>query len=71
MKLPTYVCKRCGYTWVPRTKDPLTCPSCRNRYWNKERRNNRGDKSATTMPATDSMVDLGGIESPLTPLSEE
>ena len=33
-------CKRCGYTWIPRTNDPITCPSCRSPYWNKERKNN-------------------------------
>ena len=31
-------CNRCGYTWVSRKKHPLTCPSCRNRYWDKPRK---------------------------------
>lgn len=37
--LKTYGCKRCGYKWVPRTEKPITCPSCRSPYWNKERKN--------------------------------
>lgn len=37
-KLPVCLCKRCGYTWSPRTNDkPLRCPKCGTAYWNRDR----------------------------------
>lgn len=38
MVLPMLECNRCGYRWQPTTENPLTCPRCRNRYWNKKRK---------------------------------
>lgn len=38
MALPMLSCNRCGYKWQPTTANPLTCPKCRNRYWNKKRK---------------------------------
>lgn len=35
-------CKRCGHTWTTKTDElPGTCPnpSCRSRYWNREKTN--------------------------------
>jgi hypothetical protein len=31
-------CKRCSYTWTPRSKEPpVQCPKCHSPYWNRER----------------------------------
>ncbi len=31
-------CKRCGYTWTPRSYyKPKSCPHCKNRKWDEER----------------------------------
>ena len=31
-------CTRCKYDWYQRTeKTPDVCPSCKSKYWNKER----------------------------------
>lgn len=27
-------CFRCDYSWTPRNKNPLCCPSCKSRRWN-------------------------------------
>ena len=32
-------CKRCGYTWHPRTRTPKCCPECKSRSWDKEKAN--------------------------------
>jgi predicted Zn-ribbon and HTH transcriptional regulator len=33
-------CKRCGHQWFPRSEaKPAMCPACKNRYWDKERKN--------------------------------
>ena len=29
-----YACKRCSYTWKPRSKSPKFCPKCKSKYWN-------------------------------------
>lgn len=32
-------CNRCDSEWWPREpKEPETCPNCKSRYWNKERK---------------------------------
>lgn len=31
-----YKCKKCGYEWVPRTKSPKACPSCKQYHWQKK-----------------------------------
>ena len=36
--LPEYKCKRCNWTWIPRTENPLTCPKCRSPFWDKPRK---------------------------------
>ncbi len=36
-------CKRCGHGWVPRIENIRVCPKCKSPYWNKERREKRGD----------------------------
>ena len=28
-------CFRCGFPWTPRTAQPVSCPNCRSRVWNK------------------------------------
>lgn len=28
-----FKCKKCGYEWIPRTENPMECPSCKNRRW--------------------------------------
>lgn len=51
MILPRYKCKRCGYSWVPRTEEiPITCanPDCRSPYWNKERKTKEDGKRMQT-----------------------
>ncbi len=33
-----YECNRCGYEWFGSAeKPPVTCPSCRSPYYNRER----------------------------------
>jgi len=35
-----YCCLRCKHEWIPRTKineRPITCPSCKSPYWDKEK----------------------------------
>ena len=33
------ICLRCGHRWTPKKGTPPgTCPSCKNPYWNVERR---------------------------------
>ena len=34
---PLHKCKRCGYSWEPRMKDPRQCPHCKTAYWDTER----------------------------------
>ena len=36
MKEDLKVCKQCGYTWVPRTDDPVACPRCKRYDWDKK-----------------------------------
>jgi predicted Zn-ribbon and HTH transcriptional regulator len=35
-------CERCGHVWPPRGDDkekpPVTCPKCKNPYWNQPRK---------------------------------
>ena len=39
-KVKFYKCNRCDYEWYPRSKEkPKTCPSCRNPYWDSQRKN--------------------------------
>lgn len=26
-------CTRCLYTWIPRIKDPVSCPKCKQYIW--------------------------------------
>lgn len=34
--IPGFMCLRCGYRWVPRTKHrPVTCPGCQTPYWDR------------------------------------
>ena len=30
-------CNRCEFEWLPYVKDPVECPKCKSRFWNKER----------------------------------
>lgn len=41
IKLKKVQCKRCFYTWTPRTEDVRTCANllCRSIYWDKPRKN--------------------------------
>ncbi len=32
----TYICRRCGHKWTPRTPEPTTCPACRSPNWREE-----------------------------------
>jgi hypothetical protein len=37
--LKGWKCLRCGWEWVPRSKEePELCAKCRTPYWNKPRR---------------------------------
>ena len=39
IKITKLVCKRCGYSWFPRTLElPDVCANkkCKSKYWNKE-----------------------------------
>lgn len=38
MKLLVYICKRCGWEWIPRTEQVKQCPGCRTKLWNKSRK---------------------------------
>jgi len=29
-------CLKCKHEWIPRVKDPKSCPNCKNRKWNKK-----------------------------------
>jgi hypothetical protein len=41
-KLPKLKCLRCGHEWCPRIETmPKVCPTCKNPYWNTERKNKR------------------------------
>lgn len=32
-------CTRCHYEWLPRKETPpAACPSCKSRYWDREKR---------------------------------
>lgn len=33
-------CQRCGYLWVPRVTNPVTCPSCKSRIWARVKEEN-------------------------------
>lgn len=36
---PVWVCNRCLHTWVGKSDvSPKSCPKCRNKYWDKERK---------------------------------
>ena len=35
--METLKCKRCGYEWIPRTKNPVLCPRCKSKAWNEIR----------------------------------
>jgi|GEM_PF-2600308 len=39
ISIQTVTCKRCGYEWIPRTKEVRTCANskCRSPYWDRER----------------------------------
>lgn len=34
-------CKQCGHRWIPRTEDPLECPSCKSRKWKQKKQNKK------------------------------
>jgi len=36
---PEYECTKCGWIWMPRTREPLSCPNpkCRSLRWNENR----------------------------------
>jgi len=38
VKLPRVKCLRCGYEWVPRVENPVTCAKCKNPFWNKPKK---------------------------------
>lgn len=32
-------CNKCGYEWYPRRPElPISCPSCKSREWNKDKK---------------------------------
>ena len=35
MEPETLKCKRCGYQWEPRKRNPRTCPRCKSHKWNE------------------------------------
>lgn len=36
--LPRLMCKRCGYSWFPRSENPpKVCPRCNSPYWDRDR----------------------------------
>jgi predicted Zn-ribbon and HTH transcriptional regulator len=37
IKLTEIVCKRCGHTWIARTKDIKRCPKCKSCYWDRKK----------------------------------
>jgi rubrerythrin len=41
--LPQAKCLRCGHTWTLRTIHPKKCPKCKSPYWNKPRRQKKGE----------------------------
>ena len=48
VKLPTFTCLRCNYTWTPRTPNPKRCPGprCKSIYWGVPRTRIRKEKEA-------------------------
>lgn len=38
IKLNKAICKKCGYTWFKRAKQPKRCPQCCSWYWDGERK---------------------------------
>ena len=28
-------CERCGHEWLPRIPEPVMCPACKSRIWDK------------------------------------
>jgi len=30
-------CMRCGWSWVPRKPEPISCPHCKSYEWKKEK----------------------------------
>jgi RNA polymerase subunit RPABC4/transcription elongation factor Spt4 len=36
MKVRVLACKRCGHRWIPMVANPVMCPRCHSRYWNKD-----------------------------------
>jgi predicted Zn-ribbon and HTH transcriptional regulator len=47
MPLTSYTCKKCGYTWIPRTeRKPKECPECKRRKWDEEPK--RKEETKTT-----------------------
>ena len=43
IKVSGYKCKRCGYKWMSKKRNPLSspkvCPKCNSPYWNKPKQN--------------------------------
>lgn len=46
--LPRYTCTRCAHQWVPRRDlPPRVCPKCKSPYWNRERREQGQEATAS------------------------
>jgi len=30
------ICKKCKHEWIPRVVEPMECPRCKSRDWDKE-----------------------------------
>ncbi len=39
VKIPKFICLRCGHKWYPRKEQrPLCCGKCKSPYWNTPRK---------------------------------
>lgn len=44
VKINKVECKRCGYSWIPRTDQPKECPKCKALTWKTERKIKKAKK---------------------------
>ena len=44
MKKDKKQCLICSYSWIPKKDNPIECPDCKSREWNKKKGEKGGNK---------------------------